>query len=115
MTDAEPMRPITPHGKFFSRKGEKFFLKAMRLEGTRSRLDFEAKVRMLGRLDALKLVHTTAVILTESQSNPILDLASQVGLHSIVELHVSADEVTDRRKMAAATSRIAHTVNILSG
>ena len=115
MTDAEPMRLVTSHGKFFSRKGEKFFLKAMRLEGVGSRLDFEAKVRMLGRLDALKQVHTTAVILTESQSNPILDLASQVGLHSIIEIHVSADEVTDRRKMAAATSRIAHTVNILSG
>jgi len=115
MTDTEPMRTVTPHGKFFSRKGQKFFLKAMRLEGAGSTLDFEAKVRMLSRLDALKQVHTTAVILSEAQSNPILDLATQVGLHSIIELEVTPNEVVDRRKMAAATSRVAHIVNILSG
>ncbi len=115
MIDLEPLRSVTPHGKFFSRKGQKFFLKAMRLEGVSATLDFEAKVRLLGRLDELKQVHTTALILTEAQSNPILDLASTVGLYSIVELEIAPEEIIDRRKLAEATARITHTVNILNG
>ena len=102
MIDVEPLRSVTPHGKFFSRKGQKFFLKAMRLDGVGATLDFDAKVRLLGRLDELKQVHTTALILTEAQSNPILDLASTVGLYSIVELEVAPEEIIDRRKLAEA-------------
>ena len=96
MIDVEPLRSVTPHGKFFSRKGQKFFLKAMRLEGVGATLDFDAKVRLLARLDALKQVHTTALVLTEAQSNPILDLASTIGLYSIVELEVAPEEILDR-------------------
>ena len=70
MIDLEPLRSVTPHGKFFSRNGQKFFLKAMRLEGVGATLDFDAKVRLLGRLDELKQVHTTALILTEAQVEP---------------------------------------------
>ena len=71
MIDVEALRSVTPHGKFFSRKDQKFFLKAMRLEGVGATLDFDAKVRLLARLDDLKQVHTTALVLTEPQSNPI--------------------------------------------
>jgi len=115
MIDVEALRSVTPHGKFFSRKDQKFFLKAMRLEGVGATLDFDAKVRLLARLDDLKQVHTTALVLTEPQSNPILDLASTVGLYSIVELEVAPEEILDRRKLTEATARIAHTVNILNG
>jgi glycosyltransferase involved in cell wall biosynthesis len=115
MIDIEPLRSVTPHGKFFSRKGHKFFLKAMRLEGIGGCLDFEAKVRLLARLDDLKQVHTTALILTEAQSNPILDLAGTTGLYSIIELELAPEEIVDRRKLAEATARIAHTVNIFNG
>jgi O-antigen biosynthesis protein len=115
MIDIEPLRSVTPHGKFFSRKGHKFFLKAMRLEGIGASLDFEAKVRLLARLDDLKQVHTTALILTEAQSNPILDLAGTTGMYSIIELELAPEEIVDRRKLAEATARIAHTVNIFNG
>src|SRR5579871_807415 len=115
MIDIEPLRSVTPHGKFFSRKGLKFFLKAMRLEDVGSTLDFEAKLRLLSRLDDLKQVHTTALILTEAQSNPILDLASTSGLYSIIELEVAPEESLDSRRLDEATARIAHTVNILNG
>jgi len=115
MIDLEPLCSVTPHGKFFSRKGQKFFLKAMRLEDVGATLDFDAKVRLLARLDDLKQVHTTALILTEEQSNPVLDLASTVGLYSIIELEVAPAEIIDRRKLADVTSRIEHTVNLLNG
>jgi glycosyltransferase involved in cell wall biosynthesis len=115
MIDVEPLRSVTPHGKFFSRKGQKFFLKAMRLEGVGATLNFDAKVRLLGRLDALKQVHTTALVLAEAQSNPILDLASTAGLYSIVELGVAPEDLIDRRKRSEIITRIAHTVNILNG
>ena len=115
MIDVEPLRSVVPHGKFFARKGQKFFLKAMRLDGVGSNLDFDAKVRLLGRLDNLKQVHTTALILTEAQSNPILDLAATVGLYSIVELFIAPNEIIDRHKLEEAGKRIAHTVNILNG
>src|SRR5260221_9599971 len=102
MIDIEPLRSVTPHGKFFSRKGQKFFLKAMRLEGIGSELDFDAKLRLLSRLENLKQVHTTALILTEAQSNPVLDLASTVGIYSIVELEVAPEELFNRRKLSEA-------------
>src|SRR5579864_2637361 len=97
MIDVEPLRSVVPHGKFFARKGQKFFLKAMRLDGVGSNLDFDAKLRLLARLDDLKQAHTTALVLTDVQSNPVLDLASTVGLHSIVELEVAPEELLDRR------------------
>ena len=115
MIDLEPLRSVIPHGKFFSRKGQKFFLKAMRLDHVGASLDFDAKLRLLDRLEHLKEAHTTALILTETQSNPTLDLASTVGLYSIIEVDVAADEIVDRRKLATAISRIAHSANILNG
>ena len=115
MIEVEPLRSVTPHGKFFSRKGQKFFLKAMRLEGLGATLDFEAKVRLLSRLDDLKQVHTTALILTEAQSDPILDLASTTGLYSLIELEIAPEELLDSRKLVEVTARIAHIVNIFNG
>ena len=96
-------------------KARNFFSKRCGSTASAPPLDFDAKVRLLGRLDELKQVHTTALILTEAQSNPILDLASTVGLYSIVELEVAPEEIIDRRKLAEATARITHTVNILNG
>src|SRR5580698_2644174 len=107
MIDLEPLRSVIPHGKFFSRTGQKFFLKAMRLDDVGDSLDFEAKLRLLSRLDTLNQAHTTALILTEAQSNPVLDLASTTGLYSLVELEVAPDEIVDRRKLSATISRVA--------
>src|ERR1700722_18361114 len=115
MIDVEPLRSVTPHGKFFSRKGHKFFLKAMRLDGVGATLDFEAKVRLLARLDDLKQVHTTALVLSEAQANEVLDLASTAGLYSIIELEVAPAEIIEKRLRAAALSRIANIVNKLLG
>ena len=115
MIDTASLRTITPHGKFFSRKGQKFFLKAMRLEDSGSNLSFEGKVRLLGKLDELKQLHTTALVLTEQQSQSILDLATQTGLVSIVELEVEPDELIDRRKIAVAVSRVTKAASNLNG
>lgn len=115
ISEFEPMRPVVVHGKFFSRNGRKFFLKAMRLEGVGATLDFDHKLRLLSRFDELRRAHTTTLILTEEQASPVVDLAAQAGLYSLVELDLSADELSSRRMMAAATSRIAHMVTVLSG
>jgi len=108
ISDLEPMRPVSVHGKFFSRNGQKFFLKAMRLPDVSATLDFEQKVRLLGRLDGLRQAHTTALILSEAQSNPVLDLGAQAGLYSVVEIELSPDELTTSSLMPAAISRVSH-------
>lgn len=115
ITELEPMRPVSVHGKFFSRSGQKFFMKAMRLPDVSATLNFEQKVRLLGRLDELKQAHTTTLILTEAQSNPVLDLGAQAGLYTIVELEVAPEELIDRHLMQAVVSRVSHLVNILNG
>src|SRR3984885_6990605 len=115
MIDLEPLRSVIPHGKFFSRKGQKFFLKAMRLNDIGASLDFEAKLRMLTCLEALNQAHTTPLVLTEAQYNPVLDLAGTTGLYSVIEPEVAPDEIVDRRKLAATVARVAHTAVILNG
>ena len=104
---------IVAHGKFFSKFGHKFFFKAMRLDDVGPALDFDQKLKLRNRLDALKLAHTTGLLLSEEQAYSVLDLVAQAGLYAIVELSVTVDEVQNRDKFAAAISRIAHAANIL--
>ena len=106
---------VHTHGKFFSKAGQKFFLKAMRLPEVGGTLDFEQKVALCRRFDELKSLHTTGLILTEAQANPVLDLAGQVGLLAMIELAVTPEELTDRRHFAGALSRIAHTAHVFAG
>jgi len=115
MTETEPHGRVLSHGKFFSRNGHKFFLKGMRLEGVGATLDFDQKLRLLHRFEKLNDSHTTTLILTEAQANPVLDLARQAGLESLIELEVSVDELCDPIWTREAASRIAHMANVLAG
>jgi len=104
---------VTPHGKFLSRAGQKFFFKAMRLADVSAKLDFTQKLKLRKRLDNLRTAHTTGVVLTEAQSQPCLDIAAQSGLVPMVELRIAADELTRSRGWKSVVSRIARTANIL--
>jgi O-antigen biosynthesis protein len=113
LTGSGEMPAIVAHGKFLSKFGQKFFFKAMRLDDVGDALDFDQKLKLRNRLDALKLAHTTGLVLTEDQAYSILDVVAQAGLYSIVELRVAPEELLERNSFAAANSRIAHAANIL--
>ena len=114
LTNSDPVQRVTPHGKFLSRAGQKFFFKAMRLADVSGSLDFAHKLKLRKRLDDLRAAHTTGVVLTEAQSQPCLDIAAQSGLVAMVELRITADELTSRRGWKSVVSRIAHTANIFA-
>ncbi len=88
LANSGPVQPqhVTPHGKFLSRAGQKFFFKAMRLDGVGATLDFAHKLKLRKRFDDLRAAHTTGVVLTEAQSQPCMDIAAQSGLVAMVEL-----------------------------
>src|SRR6202046_4765541 len=96
-TPAESTQRVTPHGKFLSRSGQKFFFKAMRLADVSATLDFGQKLKLRKRLDDLRTLHTTGLVLTEAQSQPCLDIAAQSGLVAMIELRITAGRTTTRR------------------
>ena len=112
LTESSPTLRVAPHGKFLSRAGQKFFFKAMRLADVSATLDFSQKLKLRKRLDDLRAAHTTGVVLTEAQAQPCIDIAAQSGLVAMVELKITADELTSRRGWKSVVSRIAHTANI---
>ncbi len=114
LTNSGPVQRVTPHGKFLARAGQKFFFKAMRLADVSATLDFAHKLKLRKRLDDLRGAHTTGVVLTEAQAQPCLDIAAQSGLVAMVELRITADELTSRRGWKSVVSRIAHTTNIFA-
>jgi glycosyltransferase involved in cell wall biosynthesis len=115
LANSDPVQHLTPHGKFLSRAGQKFFFKAMRLADVSATLDFAHKLKLRKRLDDLKAAHTTGVVLTQAQSQPCLDIAAQSGLVAMVELTITTDEITRRRGWKSVVSRVAHTANIYAG
>ncbi|MGH7931588.1 MAG: glycosyltransferase, partial [Candidatus Binataceae bacterium] len=78
-------------------------------------LDFNQKVALRKRLQDLKAAHTTGLILTAEQAEPVLGLAAQARLDVLVELEVAPDELLSRRKFSIAVSRVAHTASVLRG
>ena len=114
LTNSGSTQRVIPHGKFLSRAGQKFFFKAMRLDDVGATLDFAHKLKLRKRLDDLRASHTTGLVLTEANSQPCLDLAAQSGLVAMVELRITADELTSRRGWKSVVSRIAHTANIFA-
>jgi glycosyltransferase involved in cell wall biosynthesis len=108
-----PTHGITAHGKFLSRAGSKFFFKAMRLPDVNATLDFSQKLKLRKRLDDLKTAHTTGLILSEAQSQPVLDIAAQSGLVGMVELKLAAGELVRGRGWKPVAGRIAHLANIV--
>src|SRR5271163_4354517 len=114
LTNTSRTPSVTAHGKFFSRTGQKFFFKAMRLADVSGSLDFGQKLKLRKRLDDLRIAHTTGLVLTEANSQPCLDIAAQSGLVAMLELRITADELTSRRGWKSVVSRISHTANIFS-
>jgi glycosyltransferase involved in cell wall biosynthesis len=106
---------ISTHGKFFSRRGQKFFFKAMRLAGVAAALDFGQKLKLRAHLDALKLAHTTGLVLSAAQAETVLDIAGQVGLAAVVEVAVDPADLFDRSRWRAAVSRIADFAHLHRG
>ena len=104
---------VSKSGKFFALSGDKFFFKAMRLENTADSLDFTQKLALLKRLDELKRAHTTGLILTESQAEPILGLVAQAGMHAMVELEALPEHLLDRREFRTMLTRVLKTAKAL--
>ncbi|MGC1677138.1 MAG: glycosyltransferase [Candidatus Binataceae bacterium] len=115
LTDTAVPLTVTVQAKFFSRSGQKFFFKAMRLPSVGASLDFSQKLALRRRLEELKLAHTTGLIVTEAQSQPVLDIAAQAGIPAMLELKLAPADLLDGRRWSAALSRVAHTAAILRG
>ncbi|HVN63505.1 MAG TPA: glycosyltransferase, partial [Candidatus Binataceae bacterium] len=113
LTKAGSSATVKAHGKFFSRSGQKFFFKAMRLPEIGATLDFNDQLKLLARLEDLKSAHTTGLLLSETQAPTVLDLAAQTGLTAIVELTISPDDLLQHRNFRAAVSRIAKITHAL--
>src|ERR1035437_5162616 len=105
LTNSDPVQRVTPHGKFLSRAGQKFFFKAMRLADVSGSLDFAHKLKLRKRLDDLRTAHTTGLVLTEAQSQSCLDIAAQSGLGAMLELRITADDLTSPRGWTSVVSR----------
>src|SRR5260221_4535947 len=113
-TTLDCTQTIKPHGKFFSRRNQKFFFKAMRLPDVTATLDFAQKLKLRKRLDDLKTAHTTGLVITEAQAQPLLDLAAQAGLTALVELSIAPADLLRSRGWKSVVSPIAHTAHIFS-
>ncbi|MGH7914511.1 MAG: glycosyltransferase family 2 protein [Candidatus Binataceae bacterium] len=109
----ECSRPaILAQGKFFSRAGQKFFLKAMRLADVPPGLDLSQRLVLRRRLQGLHEGHTTALVLSKEQAGSILDLAMYTGLHALIELAVKPDDLIEPARAREIAARIIHAVNI---
>ncbi|MHB8382349.1 MAG: glycosyltransferase family 2 protein [Candidatus Binataceae bacterium] len=115
LTETAARSPVTAEAKFFSRSGQKFFFKAMRLPEVGASLDFSQKLALRNRLEDLKRAHTTGLIVTEAQSQPVLDIAAQAGMIAMLELKLAPADLFDNRRWSAALSRAAHTAAIYRG
>ncbi|HVA80442.1 MAG TPA: glycosyltransferase, partial [Candidatus Binataceae bacterium] len=115
LTDTESRPSLTAQAKFFSRGGQKFFFKAMRLPEVGASLDFGQKLALRRRLEELKLAHTTGLVVTQAQAQPMLDIAAQAGMVAMLELCVAPTDLFDRRRWIATLSRVAHTAAIFRG
>jgi O-antigen biosynthesis protein len=109
----ESSRPaILAQAKFFSRAGQKLFLKAIRLADVQPALDLSQRLVLKHRLQRLREMHTTALVLSGEQAESVLDLATYTGLHALIELAVKPEELLESARARDTAARIARTVNI---
>jgi GT2 family glycosyltransferase len=109
------LRPIRIHGKFLSRNGEKFLVKAMRLPGVGSALDLTEKLALRRRLDELAAANVTALILSDGQAETVLGVAGQAGLYAMVEITIDSRKLNSADEVRKALARVAQTVSVLRG
>ncbi|HKD66911.1 MAG TPA: glycosyltransferase, partial [Candidatus Binataceae bacterium] len=103
---SDPSHPVTAHGKFLSRAGSKFFLKAMRLHGPTVTDGFNARVELRARLAQLRAGHTTTVIANAADADGLLEMAAALDLHTLVELPVSAERLLNRTGLKALRAEV---------
>ncbi len=101
--------------KLFSRNGQSFPFKAMRLEGIALQLDFNAKLALLRRFEKLKAAHTTGLVLSWNQADAIIELAACAGLPALVEFDLAPKDVVDSGAMTAALENAERLVRLLQG
>jgi GT2 family glycosyltransferase len=106
---------VRVHGKFLSRDGGKFLLKAMRLPGIDGLLDLTEKLALCRRLDELAGANVNTLILSESQAETVLGVAGQAGLYAMVEIAIDPRELTSASEIHNAVARVAQTAGILRG
>ncbi len=109
------LRPVRIHGKFLSRDGEKFLVKAMRLPGVGSALDLTEKLALRRRLDELAAANVTALILSDGQAETVLGVAGQAGLYAMVEITIDSRKLNSPDEVRKALARVAQTVSVLRG
>jgi glycosyltransferase involved in cell wall biosynthesis len=109
-----PSLPIVAgRGKFLSREGRKFLLKATRLPDIAGSLDFNEKLALCKRLDHAAAANATALISTAAQAETVLGIAGHAGLYVLVEIAVDPSDLDSSRGLRAAAARIAKTANVL--
>ncbi|HTT77822.1 MAG TPA: hypothetical protein VMF50_17795, partial [Candidatus Binataceae bacterium] len=106
MISDHPVPHVEAEGKFFRRLEQKFFFKAMRLPSLEVAGSFTGKIALRKRLDELKAAHTTGLILTEAQAEPVLGVAVQSGLYAMVEVEVEPEALLTRAGYRQALSRL---------
>jgi glycosyltransferase involved in cell wall biosynthesis len=114
-TSASSFPAVSANCKFFSRNAQKFFFKGMRIGRTPAVLDFAEKLRLRKQLDDRKAGYTTGLILDEVQAHQILDLATQAGLPSLVEIRIDPADLRDPDRWRGVVSRAAHLANVFRG
>ena len=115
MTPVKTRSKVTPHGKFFSRLGYKFFFKGMRFDQSGDTLDFPQKLAIRHRFEELSRAHTTGLILGEKHATSLLGIAAQAGFQVLVEFVVTADEVSSDRGLSEIVSRMINSVELWRG
>ena len=111
LADACFRPPIVAQGKFFSRAGVKFFLKAIRLSDVKPALDLSQRLLLKHRLQSLQAAHTTALVLNEAQAESLLDLATYTGFQALVELTLKPEDLLESGRARETITRITRTVN----
>ncbi len=107
--------PVTAHGKFLSRAGSKFFLKAMRLDRPPKSGDFNAKVELRARLSQLQTGHTTTLIVKHPDADEVMDIAAAAGLHTMIEMPFGAERLLERAGIQALRAELAAVARRFSG
>jgi glycosyltransferase involved in cell wall biosynthesis len=106
--------PVVPHGKFFRRGLDKFFLKAVHFGAKSGALRFEEKIALRKRLCDLRAAHTTAVLVDDNRA-PLLDLAGELGLYAIVQLQVLPCDLFSTNALRAAVRELRTKISSLRG
>ncbi len=106
---------VLPSGKFFSRAGDKFFLKAIRFGAGSNSPDFEEKIVLQKRLGDFRAAHTTAVVVADNEAEALLDLVAQPGLYALLEIRVRPEDLFSSKALRSAIAELRKRVTSLRG